>query len=94
MFGRLSAVFLLVFTLLVLGLFVVGDVDAVGFVELDSVDADDGLILEDADADADSVFVFVDFLCFFLFFFLFSSSLSSSSFSRQVLLMLIWLIVG
>ena len=72
----------------------VGDVDAVGFEELDSVDADDGLILEDADADADSVFVFVDFLCFFLLFFLFSSSLSSSSFSRQVLLMLIWLIVG
>ena len=73
----------------------VGGVDAVGLVELDSVDADDGLVLEDVGVDAGSALAFVDLLAFFLFFFFFSSfSLSPSSFSRQMLLMLILLIVG
>ena len=66
--------------------FVVGGADAVGIVELDSVDPDDGLVLEEAGFDADSALVFL--------FFFFSSSLSSSSFSKQMLLMLILLIVG
>ena len=66
--------------------FVVGGVDAVGIVELDSVDPDDGLVLEEAGFDADSALVFL--------FFFFSSSLSSSSFSKLMLLMLILLVVG
>ena len=47
--------------------FVVGGADAVGIVELDSVDLDDGLVLEEAGSDADSALVFL--------FFFFSSSL-------------------
>ena len=72
----------------------VGGVDAVGLVELDSVDADDGLVLEDVGVDAGSALAFVDLLAFFLFFFFSSFSLSPSSFSRQMLLMLILFIVG
>ena len=86
--------FCLFLIFLFLAFFVVGDVDAVGFVELDSVDADDGLVLEDVAVDAGSALVFVDLLAFFLFFFFSSFSLSPSSFSRQMLLMLILLIVG